>query len=167
MNPSQSAITQWNWSFYAVLTRDISIFVTGVRVFRDMEGVLIRGWDLILPECGETSTLARGATLAARWLHDQSARVELGFPHRAWRYRPGGSPFSFPGCWICRGMEGYLIRDGTLSSSGAAGPQRCPEGQLAGSPSLSQSATSQLSWGFHTVRGDIGPRISVFIPGLM
>ena len=35
-----------------------------------MEGVLIRGWDLVLPVCGTTSTLARGTTLAARWLHE-------------------------------------------------------------------------------------------------
>ena len=35
---------------------------------RDMAGFLIRGWEIILAGCGETSTLARGATLAARWL---------------------------------------------------------------------------------------------------
>ena len=35
-----------------------------------MEGFLIRGWELILPGCGGTSALARGATLAARWLHE-------------------------------------------------------------------------------------------------
>ena len=33
---------------------------------RDMEGFLIRGWDLNLPVSGATSTLAGGATLAAR-----------------------------------------------------------------------------------------------------
>ena len=30
----------------------------------------MRGWELILPGCGGTSALARGATLAARWLHE-------------------------------------------------------------------------------------------------
>ena len=37
---------------------------------RDMERFLIRGWDLNLPVRGATSTLVRGATLAARWLHE-------------------------------------------------------------------------------------------------
>ena len=31
---------------------------------------MIRGWDLIIPGCGGTSTLSREATLAARWLHE-------------------------------------------------------------------------------------------------
>ena len=57
-----------------------------------MEGFLARGQNLIFPECGETSTLARRATLAACWLHE---------PH--------------------------------------------------------PSATSQLGWGFHTLRGGIDP----------
>ena len=35
-----------------------------------MEGFLTWGWELILPGCGGTSALARGATLAARWLHE-------------------------------------------------------------------------------------------------
>ena len=34
-----------------------------------MEGFLIREWDLNLPVRGATSTLAQGATRAARWLH--------------------------------------------------------------------------------------------------
>ena len=35
-----------------------------------MERFLTRGWELILPGCGGTSALARGATVAARWLHE-------------------------------------------------------------------------------------------------
>ena len=35
-----------------------------------MERLLTRGWEIIFPGCGGTSTLARGATLAARWLHE-------------------------------------------------------------------------------------------------
>ena len=40
-----------------------------------MTGFLIRGWNLILPvcvlpACSATSTLIRGATVAARWLHE-------------------------------------------------------------------------------------------------
>ena len=36
-----------------------------------MEGFLTRGWEIILPECGGTAALARGATLATRWLHER------------------------------------------------------------------------------------------------
>ena len=79
-----------------------------------MEGFLSRGWELILPGCGGTSALARGATLAARWLHEpqpiSNHPVGLGFPHLAGRYWPGGFAVSSPGCWIHRDMEGFLIR---------------------------------------------------------
>ena len=57
--------------------------------------------------------------------------------------------------------------DTTLSSPGAAGPRRWPEGQLsprAGSMSLIQSATSQWGWGFHTLRGGIDPEDLLFRP---
>ena len=51
-----------------------------------MKGCLIRGWDLNFPVGGATSTLAGGATLAARWLHEpqpiSNQPVGLGFPHR-------------------------------------------------------------------------------------
>ena len=81
---------------------------------RDMEGFLTRGWELILPGCGGTSALARGATLAARRLRKPQPisdhPVGLGFPHPAGRYRPGRSAFSSPGCWSCRDMEGFLTR---------------------------------------------------------
>ena len=122
---------------------------------RDMDGFLTRGWELILPGCGGTSVLARGAALAARWLHEpqpiSNHPVGLEFPHHAGRYRLGESAFTSPGC----------------SSPGATGPQRWPEGQpspRAGSMSLSQSATSQLVWGFHTLRGGIDPRGLPFRP---
>ena len=59
-----------------------------------MEGFTIRGVDSILPGCGGASTSSRGATLAARWLHEpqpiSNQPVGLGFPHRPKRYRPGG-----------------------------------------------------------------------------
>ena len=69
-----------------------------------MEGFPIRGWDLNLSVSGATSTLAGGATLAARWLHapqpiSNPAAVWLGFAHLAGQYRHGGSPFSSPECW--------------------------------------------------------------------
>ena len=50
--------------------------------------------------------------------------------------------------------------DEKLSSPGATGPRRWPEGQLsplAGSMSPSQSAITQWVWGFHTLRGGIDP----------
>ena len=82
---------------------------------RDMEGFLTRGWEIILPGCGGTSALARGATLAARWLHEPQAisnhPVGLGFPHPSGRYRPGGSACTSPGSWSCRDMKGFLTRE--------------------------------------------------------
>ena len=57
-------------------------------------------------------------------------------------------------------MERFLIRDGKISSPGAEGPRRCPEGQLSprvDSMSLSQLAARRLGWGFHTLRGGIYP----------
>ena len=79
-----------------------------------MDGFLNRGWKIILPGCGGTSTLARGATLAACWIHEpqpiSSQPVGLGFPHPAERHRPGGSEFSSPSCWSCRDMDGFLTR---------------------------------------------------------
>ena len=79
-----------------------------------MEGLLIRGWELILLGCGGTSTLSREETLAERWIHEpqpiSNQPLRLGFPHHAERYRRGNPAFSSPGCWSCRDMEGFLIR---------------------------------------------------------
>ena len=62
-----------------------------------MEGFLIRGWDLNLPVSSTTSTLAGGATLAARRLHEpqpiSNQPVLLGFPHRAGKVDPGNPRF--------------------------------------------------------------------------
>ena len=99
---------------------------------RDKEIFLIRGWALILPVSGATSTLARGATLAARWLHEpqpiSNHPVGLGFPHPAGRYRPGGSAFSSPGCWSCRDMEGFLTRGWELILPGCGGTSALARG---------------------------------------
>ena len=139
-----------------------------------MEGFLIRRWDLTLPVSGTTSTLVGGATLATRWLQQpqpiSNQPVGLGFPHRAERYRPGGSALLSPGCWSCSDIEGFLIRGWNLSSPGAAEPWCCREGQLsprAGSMSPIQSATSQWVLGFQILRGGIDPGDSVFVPGLL
>ena len=57
-----------------------------------MEGFLTRGWEIVLSGYGGPSALARGATLAARWLHlpqpISNHLVRLGFAHPAGRYRP-------------------------------------------------------------------------------
>ena len=87
-----------------------------------MDGFLNREFELILPRCGGTSTLARGATLAALWPHEpqpiSNHPVRSGLPHPAGRYRPGGSAFSSPSCWSCRDMEGLLSRGWELILSG-------------------------------------------------
>ena len=65
-------------------------------------------------------------------------------------------------------MERFRSGDETLFSPGAAGPQRCPEGQLsprAGSMSPSQPASGV---GGSTPCGAVSTReISVFVPGLL
>ena len=62
---------------------------------------LIRGWCLILPTCGGTSTLVRGEIMAARKLHEPQPISDqwmgVGFPHRAGRYRPLGFTVFVPG----------------------------------------------------------------------
>ena len=57
----------------------------------------MRGSEPIFPGCGGTSTLSRGATLAARWLHEpqpiSNQSVGLGFPHPAGGIDPGDLRF--------------------------------------------------------------------------
>ena len=81
---------------------------------RDMEGFLNRGWEVILPGCGGTSALARGAPRAARWLHEpqpiSNHPVGMGFPHPAGRYPPWGSAVSSPDCCSCRDIEEFITR---------------------------------------------------------
>ena len=94
MSPSQSAITQWGWGFHTLRG---GIDPGDLRFrwsCRFIEDFLTRGWELILPGCGRTSTLSRGETLAARWIHEPQVisnhPVGSGFPHPAGRYRPRG-----------------------------------------------------------------------------
>ena len=80
-----------------------------------MNGFLIRRCNFIVPGCGGTSTLARGAKLAARCLHEpQPISIQwmgAGCPHCAGRYPPEGSlSFSSQGCWSCRCMKGFLTQ---------------------------------------------------------
>ena len=81
---------------------------------RYYKGFKTRGWELTLFRCGGTAALARDVILATRWLQKpqpiSNRPVELGFPHPAGRYRPGGSTFTTPGCWSCRDMDGCLTR---------------------------------------------------------
>ena len=110
------------------------------RKCRDMEGFLIRGFDLNRPVSGATSALAGGATLAARWLHEpqpiSNQPVWLGFPHLAGKYRPGDPRFRPKVDEVsCRDMEGYLIQgqDPVLPGCG-------------GTSTLSREATLAARW---------------------
>ena len=73
-----------------------------------MEGFMMRGWNLVHP--------------GWRWLQEPVAisnqLVGLRFSHSARRYRPGGSPFSFPVYWSCTCMEGFFIRGWDVILSG-------------------------------------------------
>ena len=101
-NPSQ----QWcsrSWGFHTVRAGRPRGYPLSYPIrwnCRCMECFLFRRRNCILPDC--------------RWLHEPQAihsqPVGLGSPHRAGRYRSGGSPFSSPMCGSCRYMEGFLIR---------------------------------------------------------
>ena len=97
-----------------------------------MEGFLTRRWEFILPGCCVTSAFSRGATLAARWLHEpqpiSNQPVGLEFARFAGRYRPGGSAFSSLGCWKCRDMEGFLTRGWELILPGCSGTSALSRG---------------------------------------
>ena len=123
---------------------------------------------------GGSSTLPRRATLDARWLHEpqpiSNPPVGLGFPHRAGRYRPVGSPLSPAGCWSRRDMEEFqtrekrpyhprVRRDLDVVPSGNS--------RRTGCMSPSQSATRDVV-GVSTPCGVVTTRgICVFVPGLL
>ena len=65
-----------------------------------------------------------------------------------------------PGLMELYKYKEILIRDGSLSSPGAAGPRHWPEGQLswrADCMSASQLAITQRGLGLYTVRGGVDP----------
>ena len=72
------------------------------RVVNGLEDFLSRDGNLSSPGCA-------GILYDSQSVSDRP--VGLGFPHRAGRFRPGGSPFSSPRCGRCRCMEGFLIRE--------------------------------------------------------
>ena len=57
-----------------------------------MDGFLNQGWELILPGCGGTSALARGAILAALWPHEPQPASESAITQLGWGFHilPGG-----------------------------------------------------------------------------
>ena len=90
-----------------------------------MEGFLSRGWELILPGCGGTSALARGATFAARCLHELHpiSNLPVGSPSGVGVSTPCGAVSTREICVFVPGLL-YLQRygriyDGNLSSPGA------------------------------------------------
>ena len=135
MTPSQSGITQWGWGFHTLRggidTGDLHFRPRFSRVV-ETEGFLTWGWELILPGCGATSALARGATLAARWLPEpqpiSSHPVGLGFPHPAGQHRPGRSVFSSPSSSSCRDMGGFLVRGWEIILPGFGGTSSLARG---------------------------------------
>ena len=133
----------------AVSTRGTSGSSPGCRSCRCMEVFVIRGWRPILP--------------GKRWLYVRAPGpisdrpVGLGFPHRAGRFRGGGSPFLFPGCRSCKGMGGFLIRECKPMVSGWRWIySRAPANQR-----------SACGLEFGTMCGAVSTRgITVFVPGL-
>lgn len=70
-----------------------------------MEGFLIRGWDLVAPGCGDTSMLAREATLSARWFYE---------PHPISDQATGGWTYTSCGAILTRGIA--FVVPGLLES---------------------------------------------------
>ena len=125
MSPSQPAISQWGWGFHNVRggidLGDLRFRPRFLWSCRYMEGFLIRRRGLILLVSGGTSTLARGATLAACWLHEpQPISNQLAWCYRAGWSLPAGSAYTSPCCWSCRYME-VLIREGEHILPGCGG----------------------------------------------
>ena len=61
--PSLSAISGWGSAGdHCFCSQAVGVEYT--------EGFLTREWDAILLGCGGTSTLARGPTFSAQWLHE-------------------------------------------------------------------------------------------------
>ena len=89
MSPSLSVVSQWCWGFHTVcggIDRGNLPFRRRFVTVKRLEGFIFRGWDLVLLGFGGTLTLARGANLASRYVHEPQSisnhPVELGFPHR-------------------------------------------------------------------------------------
>ena len=174
MSPSQSATSQLGWCFHTVRSsidpRDPHLRpqVVGISC-RDMEGFLTRGWELILSECGGTSALSRGASLAARWIHEpqpiSNQPLGWGFPHLAGRYRPKRSSLSSPGCWSCGDMEGYLTRGWEIIIPGCGGTSALSRGETLAACWLHepQPISNQPVWlGFPYLAGRYRPGGSPF-----
>ena len=138
-----------------------------------LEIFIIRGWDPILLECGGTSSWARGVTLAARWLYETQP-ITSGW---SWAFPIGRGGIEwgdqFFRAQVVGGVEIWRClrsRDGTLSSPGAVGPRRCPEGKLSQRAvfmSPSQSTINGWGWGLHTIRGGINPGDHCFRPRIV
>ena len=79
-----------------------------------MEEFLFRGWDPNLPGCSGTSALARGETLAARWLHEPQPMsyrpVGLRFPHRPGGIDPGDLRFRLRFVEVVEIWKDFVIR---------------------------------------------------------
>ena len=89
-----------------------------------MEGLLTRGWERILPGCGGTSALARGATLAARSLQEpqlsQITQWGWGFHTLRSGIDPGDQRFR-PRVDGLEDMKGFLTRGWDLILPGCGG----------------------------------------------
>ena len=78
----------------------------------------------------------------------------LGFPNRAERCRPGGTPIASPACRSCKSIKKNNAGMGTYP----------PRGALALCTIPSKSAIGQWDWGFYTMRSGFGPRDHRFRP---
>ena len=130
-----------------------------------MKEFMIRGGDLILPECGGTVAFPRGVTLAARLAPSHWARVGRGAPTTnaigvsivRGGINPGTHRFRprivgvVSNRFHPRIVEVVDVWKGSYPGMGSSPRAR------RNSTSPSHSAISQWCWGFHTVRGGVDP----------
>ena len=103
-----------------------------------MEGFFTtQGWDIILPGCGGTSTLARGGNLASRWLYKpqpiSNQRMGVGLSYRAGGIDPRGH-------FYCPGLLELYMQGRVFDQGMGLYPPRMRRGPDAGPRGNSRSA---------------------------
>lgn len=94
----------------------------------------------------------------------------LGLPRLAVRLDPGGTCFHHRVVGVVKygrmntpGMERHYPGVWRYLDAGPRGNHRRAPSLRA----LDKSAISTRGWGFHRLRGDTDPRVSVFVPGIL
>ena len=139
----------------AIWSRGVTVFVPGLLEWYTQGSISDPGTGPCLFRVGrDLGVDLRGKSRSEPPItNNQWMGVE--FMHRAGRYRPMISRYSFSGCWSHK-CGRFPHRDGTLSFPDAADCQ-----------SHSLSAISRWGRGFYTARGGVDPEGRRFCPHLV